>query len=140
MSGLLEPQYRRDYMLGGNATVTLVSKRTGDRYTYRINKSKDEPGRSPVFFVSVLTGPDNTSDFDFLGTIFPQNGKFKVSPKSRIAPTAPSAEAFKWTWANLDSDKVEVWHEGACSRCGRPLTDPESIRRGIGPTCAEHML
>lgn len=25
---------------------------------------------------------------------------------------------------------------GRCGRCGRRLTDPESIRRGIGPECA----
>lgn len=24
-----------------------------------------------------------------------------------------------------------------CARCGRPLTDPESIARGMGPVCAE---
>lgn len=27
---------------------------------------------------------------------------------------------------------------GSCSCCGRTLTDPESIRRGIGPICAEN--
>jgi hypothetical protein len=27
---------------------------------------------------------------------------------------------------------------GRCSCCGRTLTDPESIARGIGPICAEH--
>jgi hypothetical protein len=27
--------------------------------------------------------------------------------------------------------------EGRCLRCNRPLTTPESIRRGIGPICAE---
>ncbi len=24
---------------------------------------------------------------------------------------------------------------GNCSLCGRPLTDPESVRRGVGPVC-----
>lgn len=26
-----------------------------------------------------------------------------------------------------------------CSRCGRSLTDPESVARGVGPSCSEHM-
>ena len=26
-----------------------------------------------------------------------------------------------------------------CSSCGRELTDPESIERGVGPDCAERM-
>ena len=31
---------------------------------------------------------------------------------------------------------VEVWHEGICGRCGRKLTVPESVERGLGPECA----
>jgi hypothetical protein len=32
---------------------------------------------------------------------------------------------------------IRFGHEvGSCGRCGSPLTDPESIARGIGPTCA----
>ena len=27
-------------------------------------------------------------------------------------------------------------HSGVCGRCGSPLTDPESRRRGLGPICA----
>lgn len=27
-------------------------------------------------------------------------------------------------------------HRYQCRRCGRPLTDPRSIRAAIGPTCA----
>lgn len=29
-----------------------------------------------------------------------------------------------------------LWHEGRCSACGRRLTDPESIERGLGPVCS----
>ena len=28
------------------------------------------------------------------------------------------------------------WHQNKCAHCGRPLTDPESIARGLGPICA----
>jgi hypothetical protein len=30
---------------------------------------------------------------------------------------------------------LEVWHEGRCGACGRRLTVPESIERGLGPEC-----
>lgn len=138
MSGQLAPEYRHDYILGGNAVVTLVSKRTGERFTYRVSESKPKEGKQPVHFVSVLTGPDNRQDYEFLGTIFP-DGNYRRSMKSQIGPDAPSAKAWEWTWYNLDTDRVEIWHEGTCSKCGRALTDPASIERGLGPVCAERV-
>jgi hypothetical protein len=32
----------------------------------------------------------------------------------------------------------KIQHEGKCCRCGRTLTTPESIERGIGPECVKH--
>lgn len=130
-----DPQHRRDYMLAGLAKVTVVSKRSGDRFTYRINKKDLDDGRF-LHFVAVLTGPDNQENYEFLGTIF--GGKdYRHGQKSPIAPNAPSAKAFRWVWEHLDSQEFELWHSGVCSRCHRELTDPESIARGLGPVCAE---
>ena len=30
-----------------------------------------------------------------------------------------------------------IQHIGKCCKCGRPLTDPESIKLGVGPICAK---
>ena len=58
---------------------------------------------------------------------------------SKIGEDADSAKAWRWFDANLQAGRVpeqlEVWHEGRCGRCGRALTVPESIERGIGPEC-----
>jgi len=32
--------------------------------------------------------------------------------------------------------QVHLYHLGRCGKCGRPLTDPASMERGIGPYCA----
>jgi hypothetical protein len=32
---------------------------------------------------------------------------------------------------------MKVFHEGECARCKLRLTDPESVRTGMGPTCRE---
>jgi hypothetical protein len=132
-------------MLAGDAKVTIVSKKTGDRFTYRVvakkNPSQQLPlsGETPartVHFVSVLNGPDNETDYRFIGTIF--NGQvYAHGRKSNISAEAPSAKAFQWCWANLGSEAWELWHSGRCARCHRELTDPESIERGLGPVCAE---
>lgn len=130
---LLEPIFRKPYILGGKATITLVSGATGARFTYRIDCKEDE-GRT-LYFVKVLNGPNNQDDYQFLGTIF-EGDRFRHGTRSRIQRDAPSAQAFAWLWRNLDSDKCELWHAGACSRCGRKLTTPESISQGLGPVCA----
>ena len=56
---------------------------------------------------------------------------------------APSFRAMSYALKNLYDDKIpealEIRHEGSCGRCGRPLTVPSSIDRGIGPDCAALM-
>jgi hypothetical protein len=128
------------FALAGNARLTLVSKKTGQRFTYRIRQPVEKTGlKAPPHFVQLLSGPDNTTDYQFFGTIFDRT-TFKHSHKARIGATAPSAQAWQWFWPRLVRGSIpttlEVWHEGRCGRCGRALTVPESIERGIGPECA----
>lgn len=145
MNAPVLPLFRKAYMLAGDAKVTVVSKKTGERFTYRV-KAKENPSQQlpldgsvparTVHFVSILVGPDNDADYRFIGTIF--DGKvYAHGRKSNISNDAPSAKAFQWVWANLDSEAFELWHSGRCARCHRELTDPESIERGLGPVCAE---
>lgn len=128
------------FVLGGKATFTVVSKRTSSRFTYRVTSK--ETDTKVLYFVSVLTGSDNTSDYAFIGTIFP-DGAFRYSSnKSKLSAKAPSVIAFEWLWDairrsnNTCLAQVEFWHEGRCARCARPLTTPESIQTGLGPVCA----
>lgn len=124
------------FLSAGKARFTLVSKATGVRFTYRVRAAKD--GR--IYFVSVMTGPDNEHSFTYLGTLTPDGLQFWHGRKSPILTSAPCAQAFAWFHRSVvlkaDMSKVEFWHEGACGRCGRTLTVPESIERGIGPECA----
>jgi len=131
---------QRYVLSGGNALVTLVGQER--RFTFRVCASDAAKGGT-IHFVHVLTGPDNTarSSYTFVGTIF-QDGVFKHSPKSTIGERAQSAQAWRWFWTRgLRDDaayaKVQVWHHGRCGRCGRLLTDDASIKRGLGPVCAE---
>jgi hypothetical protein len=153
----------RDFALAGNARITLVSSKTGARFTFRVSAPKARPGQKSsddVRFVALLNGSDNESAFAFLGTIFtldrvqigggsfgPVYGKipakapkFVHGKKSRIGEGAPSARAFSWAWSYLSRGELppgcEVWHEGRCGCCGRALTVPESIASGLGPVCA----
>jgi hypothetical protein len=101
-------------------------------------------GAGERLFVSVLTGSDNVSDYTYLGQILRQpQPRYEHGRKSRIGDGAPSAKAAQWFLSRLfgggDTSDVEVWHDGSCGRCGRDLTDPLSVSRGIGPECWEKM-
>lgn len=125
----------RAFMAAGKATVTLRSKATGARFTYKIKASQD----GNIHFVSVLSGPDNENTYSYFGYI--RRGVFfHGGAKARAGLDAPCVRAFSWTWGRLQVDRlpseVEIWHEGRCGRCNRKLTVPASIANGIGPECA----
>lgn len=128
--------------------VTLVSKKTGTRFTYVIKrKEPNADGQADeVWFVDLLNGPDNRKDFAPLAVLVMRRGllSYYHARKSRIGATAPSAVAFKWVLEHVvvrgseqALTQIEAWHEGACGRCGRRLSVPSSVELGLGPECAE---
>lgn len=137
------------YMLAGSAKITIRSKVSGKRFTYKMTRKKGIKGQpQPEFwFVNLLRGPNNEDDYQYMGIVKKSDtGKgliFTRTDKSRVTDDAVSMRAFKWMFArvsvNLLPEKLEVWHEGTCGRCGRSLTVPESIANGIGPECIKKM-
>ena len=55
----------RRFVFAGDARFTLSFVSNGDpvRYTYRVRLSEGSDKWAPRFFVSLLTGPDNGSDY-----------------------------------------------------------------------------
>ena len=130
------------FLTGGNATFTLKSGKTGKRFTYKVVAPQDER-RKDEWFVKLLTGPDNTSNYQGYGLLMRNEKGLWFRKRGGYDPLP--ARAMHWlTWVLRTRSgralaKVEVWHEGRCSRCNRPLTDPGSIRDGIGPVCKTKM-
>ena len=145
----LAPAHVATFVTSGRALFTLRNAANGNRVTFKVTAPKVDratgervaPEAAQVRFVSVLTGTDNTSDYSYLGTVF-ADGTYRRTAKSKIGPDATSAVAAQWFFDRIKAGKpmpsaLEVWHEGACCRCGRTLTVPESIESGIGPECAK---
>jgi hypothetical protein len=134
-----DPAAQRAFVLAGRAVFTVQNAATGGRFTYRVRRHAEG-----VAFVSLLNGPDNATDYTFLGTLWQRRDDYwywKHSAKSRVNRDAPSARAFAWLWRFLSPGvslppSVTLWHQGRCGKCGRPLAVPESIARGFGPECA----
>lgn len=119
------------YIFAGKAIFTIRNPKTDRSFTYKITQPKD----CDKFFVKVLTGPDNTSDYEYIGFIVDSRFIYGRN-KSRIFQDAPSVKAFGWFLNNINSlGPVECFHHGFCGRCGRLLTVIESIENGLGPEC-----
>jgi hypothetical protein len=135
------------YLLAGDATVTIVNERTGNRFTFEVKAPKEDregrplsPEQARLHFVRVLIGPDNTSQYAYLGLIR-DRASYEHGRKSRITPDASSARVMSWVFPRLVAgtlpEHIRIYHEGSCGRCGRKLTVPESVERGLGPECAQ---
>jgi hypothetical protein len=153
----------REFVFAGNATFTLVSLKTGARFTYKVRVKKEDlarleddrklsavVGEPPTFFteadvtyfVNLLRGPDNTADFVYMGVVRKPGRFFWTAASGKVGRQAPAYKALLWMLDAMTcerdvlSKQLEIWHEGRCGRCGRKLTVPESIAAGIGPECA----
>lgn len=124
-----------------NGFVTVKSARTGDHRTFRIATQADDakfaPGRRVV---SLLTGPDNETDyrgFGFLDAAPDGRVKITVWKKCRGGQFEALAEMLENLPAHEAAGQVSVNFDARCRRCNRTLTTPESVASGIGPVCAE---
>lgn len=141
------------FVLAGRAVFTLevpadfiVSQRAlgnecKPHYTFRVNFSENYGGK---WFVNLLTGPDNTRSYSYVGELNPETGAVKLTPRSTYKITTLPVRLLQRVLANVwaESDALEhhgfsLHHVGKCGRCGRPLTVPASILSGIGPECAK---
>lgn len=133
----------RTFVTAGNATFTLSSVKTGVRYTYKVYSPK-KINNKQIHFVLLLTGPDNTNDYTYIGMI--NEGVFRTTAKSTMGYDSPPVAAIAFLCRQVmcagktpDSLGLEFRHQGKCGRCGRALTVPDSVDKGLGPSCQEAM-
>lgn len=130
-----DPEATKKFILAGKAIITLESEKTGNHFTYRVKKDEQKN----LHWVYLLTGPNNCSDYSYLGRLV--SGRFTTTKKSVTQIDAPSAAGFKYMCEWLGSGKMpphmRIRHEGKCGKCGKKLTVPESIETGFGPECRE---
>jgi hypothetical protein len=122
MSQRITVQNAGRFALAGDAIFTMVrpqvtlidgereSINPEKRFTYRIQRAKPKDGEEadPLrpWFVKVLSGPNNTQDYHYLGTIFPSKWAagmdYRHGRKSRVAEDAPSSKGIAWFIRHLN--------------------------------------
>lgn len=129
--GIIQHNEGLTFIFAGKSYVTFLNTESGNRFTYKIEKSKSDD----IYFASVLTNPGK---YTFIGTFFTSKNLIH-SPKSKINSSAQSVKVLDYVISQLKKEKlppiIEIYHEGRCGKCGDRLTVPLSIERGYGPSC-----
>jgi len=142
----------KNFIFAGKAIFTIQSSRSGIYFTYMMklpseNKGMTDkaPPKKDLYFVGVLRGPNNESDYSYLGIVVRDGNswKFTQTKKSQIKPDSLSCVAFKYFFDRIVRNHIDpqmkFFHMNLCGKCGRTLTTPESVELGIGPVCAGRM-
>lgn len=123
----------------GTYTVCLNGDEN-DRVTIRIKTHWEEDAASRGELVATyLMGPENESDYQ--GFAFIRDGRAFPWAKYRRHDNSRLTIALEYLIHMDPSDRATAGYtwaieSGRCYRCGRELTVPASIRRGLGPHCA----
>lgn len=111
-------------------TMPCQSHRTFRLYTQQRGKLAGKR------LLGMLIGPDNTADYEDFAFLTQAQCGFVVW--KRFA-NQRQAEYARLLWKFIGEGELIDGHEVSesrrCLKCNRTLTDDESIRLGIGPTC-----
>lgn len=159
--GQLEVETLKHFLNGGFGTITITNTRTGKHVTLRFAEPKPKNGqeRDPFapIFVKLFTGSSDeiklARAYSYFGCIWRKDsrtGQPKTpvfwydarKTKGGIERGDACVATVEWllrvaSGSQGKATHMELWHEGLCCFCGRPLTQTESIKRGYGPKCAD---
>jgi len=135
-----------------NGEYTITNE-AGEHKTFRIRRQKDDAKFAPKSrIVSLMVGSDNEANYKGFG-FANDNGSVYVWKKHQNRTNDYFAHLLGKAFQAIttsDEETVETGFECAgrqytvllskrCLRCNRKLTNPESIRLGVGPECAGKM-
>jgi len=126
----------------GQVRVTVTSKATGQHITVRFKASAKRGKWTSVplaqashVFVEVPNASDTVFGNDKIGTFYPDRNSFYRDDNCSDARYWAARNAALWLMGLDASEQATYLEENRCGKCARTLTDPVSIRRGIGPDC-----
>lgn len=128
-----------------NGKYTVESTATGAHRTFWIETQAADAEFAPgKRLISLLTGSQNDDPDCYTSFGFVDDEGIHVFP-SKLAHGARWAQFADMVWTLALDGAFSRWAakgyriliEGHCVRCGRVLTDPTSIKTGIGPVCRD---
>lgn len=141
---------------GGHLTATITSKKSGQHISLDFVckvKTNGTPTWKQVVWREATFVFINTVGGDRVATYFPDSGKLSpargADPKrvwaaKHVLLVAGDLMSYEHTETGIgsmnyseqvDTPLFELTAASICGKCGRELTDPISIQRGLGPHC-----
>lgn len=133
---------------GGRAVVTVRSHKTGKHVTLVFTARKKKPGghgwvsrattagRVGVLAADALEVRDPEREYpdNYVGRFYFNTGEWRAGKDADAARVYASEKVIAFALSGVPL-KSDVFLAAQCSFCGKGLTDPQSIERGIGPEC-----
>lgn len=139
----VENTYVKMFLLGGKCKCRITNYKTGNSFEYEITLSKTKNDSSnKLYFVKVR---DGGLGFIYVGYLKTSQNftffEFSKGAKGCMTKDNMPIKALLYILSKAPNipSCVSVEHIGVCSRCGRKLTDADSISRGLGPECYTKM-
>lgn len=131
------------FVISGNAHLTVKTPK--GHHTYWVEKVEANDRFPEAFFVKLLTGPNNETDYSYLGKLDTFTGQVTTTARSTMPADAYPVRLINRVLARVWCDDHDAYlsqgydtlHDGKCGRCGRKLTTPRSIETGVGPECTK---
>lgn len=132
---------------GGRAAVTIRSRVTGAHvkvvFSARLREGErfiprnQVRGRVGIGEATVLEGRDPEREYpdNYVGRLYLDTGEWRAGRDADRARTWAAEAVIGYALGGGVYERTEFFLQTQCSHCGRPLTDPESIQRLVGPEC-----
>lgn len=130
------------FILAGKSIFT-ISNGKGEHFTYKVSFKKATPQYPrDTYFIKILTGPDNSSNYTYMGILSPTSLRVILTKTSTFKEGHKSVKVLQWALDKVRKNVAfpegySIRNEGRCGRCGLRLSTPESIDTGFGPECAD---
>lgn len=124
------------YIIGGRGIVTLEAP-SGKSHTYAFKRPVNA-SEFPDDVIFVYAVHDKEKLF-YIGMMEGLN--FRLTHNSRFLEDTEIVRGAQYivkmaSYEGLaERSKMNLYHEGICCRCGRPLTSQKSVEEGAGPKC-----
>lgn len=135
----------KEFILGGDAHFTILQDATDNKPKCQMKYRVKNNGNSTCWFVSTELAEDNDLYTDGKNLVYQgylkRDLSFNVGAKGVEDFNKRAISGLIWVLNHADNlpSVVHVYHHGRCSKCGRKLTDADSLRCGLGPTCRKRI-